>query len=42
MRCDFEIVYKTGASNKVVDALSRRLEGEEEEEANLGVMTKPV
>jgi len=40
-RNDFEIIYKTGASNRVTDALSWKMEDEEVGEADLGVITKP-
>jgi len=38
---DFEIIYKMGAFNKLAYALSRKLEGEDEGEANLGVIWRP-
>jgi len=40
MGYDFEIVYKTGTLNRVMNALSRKLEEEGEREADLGVISK--
>lgn len=38
---DFEIVYKSGVTNKVVDDLSRKEKDKGEEEKELRVMAKP-
>lgn len=38
---DFEIIYKTGSSNKVADALSRKMEETEEEVKELRVLSRP-
>lgn len=41
MEYDFKIMYKVGAANKVVDALSRKGEDKGEEEKEMRVVARP-